>query len=211
MTVPNILTVVGTGGALVVAGSLMLGTCQALGLSAALPAVPIWASFLLFGVVFLAFGVALVDRGGGDAAEKVQEVEEELSVTGVAKNFPLIALAEAPLAGFALAKLLSGGGRRDVQVLVEPATATNGSNSNVAEPRVIKKPTVFDSIVEQMIPLAALAVSTAAGVGMKTLGIPEPADLIAELLGMASRLPLKRNDPPTPSLTTEGHSIFRSL
>ena len=185
MTVPNIVTVVGTGGALMLAGSLMLGTAAALGLSAALPAVPLWVWFLGLGTVFIGGGLFLVAKGGGEGAEKVQHVEEELSPVGLAKNFPLIALAGGALAGFLVAKLLGGGSRREIQYVHE--SAPTNTNVGIAEPphvvHVPKKPTMFDALLEKLVPLAAMAVSTAAGVGMKTLGIPEPAELIAELIG----------------------------
>jgi len=188
MTVPNIITVVGSGGALLVAGSLMLGTSAALGLSAAVPTVPIWATFLLFGLIFTTGGILLVVRGGEKTTEQVEKVEEQISVVGAAKHLPLVALAGGALFGFVISKLFQSGGRtREVQVLVEPTTSSVPGETPVAAPvvqRVVKQPTFFDSVLERLVPLAAMAVSTAAGVGMKTLGIPEPADLIAELLGM---------------------------
>lgn len=198
MTVPNILTVVGTGGVLMLAGALMLGTAAALGLSAALPAVPLWVWFLSLGLIMVGAGLYLLNKGGGETAEKVQRVEEELSPVGVAKNFPFVALAGGALAGFLVAKLFGGGGRRDIQVVLDPTSLTSAATAAVTEARVApapKKPTWFDAVLEKMVPLAAMAVSTAAGVGMKTLGIPEPAELIAELIGSLTRPADSRKKP----------------
>jgi len=203
---PNLLTVLGAGGAFVLGGVLLVGAAAGLGLTAAF-AIPYWASFLIVGAVFLVGGGMLIGRGAEEAPETV---EKEISVSGLTQNFPLFMVGSASALGLLVGFLWRP--RRRIQVVREPAepvvVQVPASGPSYSEPassyaapthaapayeptrdyreprREPSQPSAFSSLLSSLAPLAVSAATTAAQVGLRALKLPDPEALFKEVFGL---------------------------
>jgi len=201
---PNLLTVLGAGGAFVLGGVLLVGSAAALGLSAAF-AIPTWASFLIIGAAFLVGGGMLIGRGAEEAPETV---EKEVSLSGITQHFPLFMVGGASALGLLVGFLWRP--RRKIQVVREPAEPVvvqvpapepsySAPSPSYAGPtyepareyrdhreprREESKPSAFSKFLESMAPLAVSAATTAAQVGLRALKLPDPEALFKEVFGL---------------------------
>ena len=198
MTAPNIPNFAGMGGAFAISGTLLVGASAAVGLSAAVPAIPLWASFLVIGLPILSLGFVLLNRRKPAVQmiekpiEKPEMVAKELSITSLVKDYPLVAVAGVAAAGYVVASALRG--RRAIEVAIQPVTGD-------AAPSPVTGRSLFDTLAEQIAPLAAIAASTVADMGMKAMGVNDPAELLAKLLGNVT----KAAAPKEERLPENGH------
>jgi len=182
MTAPNLIAIVGAGGALTLAGFGLLGAAAGVALYSYFPGVSLAVWLLIFGVVMLILGLTLVERGGTKTVEKV---ENELSMPNVVQNFPWTFVGIGAGAALLVYWMFRRPAPKEVtrtEIKYVPApmpdSGSSGSTFFGSQPSAPKRMTLSDVLV----PLGSAAASYATTVGMKALGIPSPKDLLGSLV-----------------------------
>src|SRR5690349_3521401 len=96
----------GSGVVLGLTGGILIVSSAALGLNAAFPDLPQWASFLIVGVVTAGAGGFLLSRSGTETSKKIEKVERKFTLQEAWKKKPWLMLGASVAVGFVAQRLL---------------------------------------------------------------------------------------------------------
>src|SRR5262245_11656860 len=160
----------GSGILLAFTGGMLIITSAALGINAAFPALPPWASFLIIGVAAAGIGGFLLSRSGAETSKKIEKVERKLTLQEAFKNKPWLMLGGSVAAGFVAQRILRGlFSSGTPRVSIEPATIYE---SQVEERQEKKHSSIKDFVMKPFVELARHATTRAIALGAQMIVTP---------------------------------------
>lgn len=170
MKVNNILTMMGSGVLLAFTGGMLIITSAALGINAAFPALPPWASFLIIGVAAAGIGGFLLSRSGAETTKKIEKVERKLTLQEAFRKKPWLMVGGSVVAGFVAQRLLRSlfsSGTPDV--MIEPSAIYERQEEAVNEK---KHSSLKDFLMKPLGELARHATTRAIAMGAQMVVTP---------------------------------------
>jgi len=174
--VNNILTMMGSGVVLGLTGGILIVSSAALGLNAAFPDLPQWASFLIVGVLTAGAGGFLLSRSGTETSKKIEKVERKFTLQQAWLKKPWLMLGASVAVGFVAQRLLRSifaSDTKRVEIYPEPeALYEREVREERREKKESKHSNFKDFLMKPFVDMARGAASRAISTGAQMVVMP---------------------------------------